>query len=444
MIERNLEAAVGMSRKWDARDAGRELARIIIDKLKSPPNFFIVFSTIHYEKNGGFKNFLNGIWDILPKETPLVGGTVPGFMNNYGSYSRGATAIAVSYSNMDVVVGFGKNTKRNPKKAANQCSRTIKEGLKNSPYNKKFLFNFVSGPETMKIPGQGYTNVVKSGWVSKFVSVAFGFSQYLLQKGTGREDEVLEEMVNKLPEYNMLLGASINNYEGINNFQFYNDRILTNSVVSLGLSTDLDLQVCTTHGMKKTDTNFEITKLSKDGHIIHKIDNKPAVPELMKKLNWPENFLNEKTMYNIIPYYPISLKRHHREVPAVMAAILKDSIITPCKIEKDKVSILTVSGNNLLSAVNENLATFINIKPSFGLFSTCLTILQTLGYKTEMIREEIMNFFQESPFILFWCAGEGTYSPEKNITYANMSFNTAIFSQNKTEKNFPDDKATNN
>ena len=76
-------------------------------------SFFLLFSTIHYEKYGGFQEFLNGVWDVIPKETPLVGGTVPGFINNYGCFSRGASALAVSYPYMDIAVGVGKNTKRN-------------------------------------------------------------------------------------------------------------------------------------------------------------------------------------------------------------------------------------------------------------------------------------------------------------------------------------------
>ena len=49
--ESSLEVALGMSRKWDAREAGREVAREVIQKLKTPPSFFLLFSTIHYEKH---------------------------------------------------------------------------------------------------------------------------------------------------------------------------------------------------------------------------------------------------------------------------------------------------------------------------------------------------------------------------------------------------------
>ena len=173
MIEPKVDAAVGMSRKWDAREAGREVARDTIQKLSSPPDFFLLFSTIHYEKYGGFEELLKGVWDVLPKNTPLIGGTVAGFINNYGCFTRGTTALSVSYPNMDVVLGFGKNTKRNPKKAANQCSQMIKKGFSSSKYENKLLLNLIAGPSRMKIPGKGYTFVVDSGIVSKFVISIF-------------------------------------------------------------------------------------------------------------------------------------------------------------------------------------------------------------------------------------------------------------------------------
>ena len=60
-----------------------------------------------------------------------------------------------------------------------------------------------------------------------------------------------------------------------------------------------------------------------------------------------------------------------------------------------------------------------------------MTILQTLGRKTNIIQEELSNYFKDKSFLLFYSAGEGTYSPTKDITYANMSFNTAIFGHPK-------------
>jgi hypothetical protein len=432
-MKSNIETAIGMTRKWDAREAGREVAETAIKNLTRPPDFFLLFSTIHYEKYGGFQEFLDGVWDVLPTETPLIGGTVTGFMNNYGCFSRGASALAVSNPSMDVAVGVGKNTKRNPHRAARQCADMIQNKLKESPYKNKFLLNFISGPVMPSIPGVGQKKYIRSGFVSKFALQALSLSQTLVQKGLGREDEIFEETVQQLPDYQMILGTSMDDYKGMNNYQFFNDKILTNAVVNLGVATDLDMGAYTTHGMKPTDLHFTITKLGARKHAICEINNKPAVPELLRLLKWPEGFLTEETMLHTILYYPISLKRRDREVPVVTPLIMKDYIFVPCIIDDGEVSILTVSGKDLINAVKENLQFFDEIQPEFGLFSACMTILQTLGHKTNIIQEELHNYFKEKSFLLFYSAGEGTYSQARGITYANMSFNTAIFGSPKID-----------
>ena len=145
-------------------------------------------------------------------------------------------------------------------------------------------------------------------------------------------------------------------------------------------------------------------------------------------MNWPEDFLDDKTMLKTIPYYPLSLKRNNREVPVVMPLILRDSIVLPCLIDDGDVSVLTVDGKNLVDALKINLNHFRELQPKFGIISSCVTILETLGSETEILKEYMSNFFKDKPFLMFWCAGEGTYSPNNNITYANMSFNTAVMS----------------
>ena len=353
-----IEASLGMSRKWNAREAGREVAETAIKNLTLPPDFFLLFSTIHYEKYGGFQEFLNGVWDILPKKTPLIGGTVAGFINNYGCFSRGASALAVSCPCMDVAVGVGRNTKRNPYRAAKQCTQMIRDGLKESSYKNKFLLNFISGAVMPSIPGVGQKKYIRSGFISNFAKQALSLSQALVQKGLGREDEVFEETVKQLPNYQMILGTSMDDIQGMKNYQFFNDEILTNTVVNLGLSTDLDLNVCTTHGMKETDLHFTITKLGAKNHAICKINSKPAVPELLRLLNWPEGFLNEQTM---TPYHSLLsniIKTKWKSSPSRYATYYEGFYIVPCIIDDGDVSILTVSGKDLINSGKRKFTIF--------------------------------------------------------------------------------------
>jgi hypothetical protein len=428
----DIEAAVGVSREWDALKAGREVARTAIEGLSRPPDVVLLFSTIHYERYGGFRKFLEGVWEVLPQGTQLMGGTVPGFINNYGCFSRGASALAISSPHLDVAIGVGRNSKRNPLRAARQSADMVCIGLEESLYENRFLLNFISGPVMPSMPGVGQKKYVRSGFLSRFAIQMLGLSQTLVQKGLGREDEVFDETVHQLPEYQMILGTSMDDYRGMRNYQFLNDQVVSNVVLNFGLATDLDMGVCTTHGMKETNLHFNVTKLGARNHAILEINGKPAVPELLRLLDWPEDFLNEETMLHTILYYPISLKRHGRSVPVVTPLIMKDYIFTPCVIDKGEVSILTVSGRDLISAVQENLRSFQGLEPEFGLFSACMTILATLGRRTTMIHQELQQYFGDKPFLLFYSAGEGTYTQDKQITYANMSFNAAIFGQNRT------------
>jgi hypothetical protein len=428
MIEPKFEAAVGMSRKWDAREAGREVARDTIKKLDAPPKFFVLFSTIHYKKNGGFQELLNGVYDILPKYVPLIGGTVTGFSNNYGCYSRGVTALSVSFPKMDVALGFGKNTKRNPKKAAKQCAKMIKDRLKSSKYENKFLLNLISASEIPNIPPIGRKKIIREGLIIKIIMQLFGFSQYVFQKGAGRDDEVIREMIKYFPDFYMLGGGTLDDGTGFTNYQFINNKVLTNSVVTLGIKTQYNIGVLTTHCMKKTDVDFKITKMSKDGGIIHEINHKPAASELIRLLNWPDDFLKDDTWFKTNYYFPLGfpLDNSDRLGIRVVVGIFGESLITTLRTKESNVSILTIDGRNLMKSIDDNINSYKN-KPEFGLIASCSTRLITLGDKIYLARDNLLNYFCESPFIEIYVGGESTYSPEKGLIYTNMSFNSAIF-----------------
>jgi len=282
-----LEAAVGTSTKKDAREAGREVAKNTLSKMKSKPDFFLLFSTGHYETQGGFKEFLSGVWEILPEGTLLIGGIATGFLNHHGVYARGTTALAVSYPNMDITVGYGKNVKRNPKKAARHSAKMLKTGLKNN-YDNKLLINFISGAVSPNIPGIENTSFISSKIVARIMLSMTSFMQKGFQKGFGREEEVLEELTKLHPEFNFLHGGILNNVTYGTNYQFFNKQVLTNSIVCLGMESDIPFYLNSATGAEKTDVEFKITKLSKDRLTIKKINNKPAFPEFLRLINWPK------------------------------------------------------------------------------------------------------------------------------------------------------------
>ena len=219
MNESKLETSVGMSRKWDAREAGREVARSTLLKLSKPPNLFLLFSTIHYEKYGGFQEFLNGVWDVLPEGTTLVGGTVAGFVNTEGCFSRGASALAISYQNLDTSVGIGSNIKRNPEKAVKECIEMINKQNKKSD----FYLEFISGPIIPNFPGIGKQTVIRSktsgNLMKKMIPTLFKANM-----GTDRADEFLNYLSKHIDR--PLIGAVCYDDGKLSkNYQFFNKKI---------------------------------------------------------------------------------------------------------------------------------------------------------------------------------------------------------------------------
>lgn len=425
--ESKFEASVGMSRKWDAREAGREVARSAIENLTRPPDFFLLFSTIHYEKHGGFEQFLAGVWDVLPQDTPLVGGTVAGFMNNYGCYTRGCTALAVSYPYIDVAVGVGHNTKRSPVKAAQKCSKDIKDKLDNSKYSYRFIFDMISGGLVPQIPGVGRKKVIKGTLSKKAVNLS-NISLTVFQKGVGREEEILGEFEKPFDEYYILHGSSMDDAKAMSNYQFVNKEVGTNMIVALGICLDLDMNINSIHNLKEMK-RFQVTKLSKDRRMIHEINNKPAAEEFLRLLNWPEEYFDER-LFKRTFFYPLGYKKDEDWIADAIGIVSGSSIIVLHGIKDRNMAVLEASGKNMMEAVTKSIGYFTNDKALMGLISTCDTRLEALGSQVFDVHSKVIRYFKDTPFIAVYCGGEGAKKPNERIKYGNVTFNSFIIKNN--------------
>jgi len=423
---KDFHASVGLSRKWDAREAGREVAEDTLRKLNGKkPNFFLLFSTIHYEKYGGFQEFLDGVWEILPEGTPLIGGTVAGFIIPQGCFTRGATALAVSYPNMDVAVGVGHNTKRNPKKAGRECAEMIKKGLKDSKYKNKFLFEIVSGPTMPKL---SFFNkkFIKSKILEYLISSSlFSISERILQKGVGREEELLDELAHNLPDYTLIGGSTYDDNKMIKNYQFFNEDVFTNSVVLLGISSEFDLSISTAYGLIDTNKQLSVTKIGGEDRIIHEINNKPATDEFLDKLGWPHEFLDNR-IYLKTYFTPLGFKKGEILFPEIIGYFIGDSIICGYKIKDKTLRLLSASGKSLMNAVDLSLDNFRNKENLMAFGISCAITLQTLGANVYCIRKKLINFFKEIPFLLLYGAGIDVKSEKREPYHINMAFNIGV------------------
>ena len=400
-IKSKIEVSVGLSRKWDSHEAGREVAETAIKKLNKPPSFVLLFSTIHYKNHGGFKELLNGVWKVLPKGTPLIGGTVAGFINNHGCFSRGVTAIAVSYTNLDAAVGIGKYTKTDPERAGRNCSEMIKSKLKNSKFKNKFVIDMVSAPTIPKVPGFDRVNVVKSNFAGWFATHLLTRACGFFGTGLAREVDVIDELDPKINEYNIIGGSSVDSGDMLYNYQFIGNEIHTNSIVALGCNIDLPIFLKGKIGVHQTNKTFKITGSACNDYIITEINNDSAKMEFFKLLDFPvEQFKElEQFYYKTADYFPITFEENNERVIGV-AGIFGDNLVVSHKLAGKHAKLLTVTGEEVLN----NISTMMEEKKDFPFllgFSSAIYLFM-LGRKSFDIKDILDEKMAETPYLMLF------------------------------------------
>lgn len=422
-----LKVGIGISTKWDSNEAGKEAIKKALNNLKKTPKFVLVFSTIHYENKGGFKNLLNSIYSELNKDIPLIGGTVVGFMNQNGCFVQGVAILAFFQENLDLITSYGLNVKRNPKKAAIQCAKKINKKLSKTKYKNKILINLISGALIPQIPFIGKVNNVKSAVLGDFVSsIGIPIAQFL-GTGVGREEEVIDYLSEILSDYYFFGGSSIDKIQFLSNYQFINNRVLKNSVVALGCATDLNIIADGIIGANKRNKEFNITDTKFKDKIITKIENNPAKKYFFENiLEISESqFKNlDAFYYKTSDYFPIAFEGFN-EYSSGTGAILGNNLLLGYKAKSKKAYVLSVTGKELVDSID-----FLIQKQSknlpFALFFSSGIILNILGNKITTVNHKFNNFFGKIPYLVVFPINENIGFPMKGAS--TRVYSTNIFS----------------
>ena len=413
------EIGTGLSRNWSAFEAGEELTVNALRDLKHTPKFFILFSTIHPEKHGGFRQLLRGVYSHLPKNVPLVGGTVAGFVTKTGCYTRGAVGVAFYYDDMDIATSVGQNTKKNPKKAGEDCAKKIKSQLLNERHKNKILFNMISGP-ILPVP----MRILPLGKLSSIAIPLTEAVTLIFQKCFGRESEVLGAIRKVLPDYFVIGGSTIDDAQYTRHFQFYNNQVLNNSIVALGISTNLKTSLKSVTAFRKTSDNFRINKKAAWNYVIEDINGKPAKSEFVRLVKWNQQNIDEN-VHKRTPYFPVGAIHPDGTLHVYpIALFLGDYLALGHDLVSNEIFLTSTSGKELL----ESTKTAISEVPpnSFSLIVSCAARLETIGsgvYKEKEILDKMPG-----DYIMIFTLGENRGEPNKNVHCLQETLNILTLS----------------
>ncbi|PNX46567.1 MAG: hypothetical protein BV456_12080 [Thermoplasmata archaeon M8B2D] len=422
--DETFKVTVEISRKWEGNEVAKELSEKINNKISSP-KFILLFTTIQYEKE--FEKILNGLKTKFPN-SPLIGGTVAGFMTEEGCFTRGVTSLAVDCSNIKISTGIGHETKKNPEKASIEFVKKIKDNANQFNSTEKFLFILTSGTKVPSLIGKDVKRVYKSKISSIMVSKLLKASPRISDKGLGREDKVLEIISKSLPDYKIIGGSSIDDNKLEKNYQFFNDEIFTNSVVGISIETDMNVLIDSQLAVEKTDLIFDIST-DDEKCIINKIDGKPATETFFKYLKWP-NYLMDERLFRRTFFYPLIFEKNGELYPEVIGGLAGNSIICGFNLESDRLFVGQSSSKILNNALNKSLNNITKMGTiNFSLIIYCSALLEALGINFFKVYKMIKERHNKSPFLLIATGGEDFSIPHNKFKHSNETINFATFTK---------------
>ncbi len=408
-----LKVVVETTKEKNSYKAGEDLTNKILKKLDDTPDFILLYSTGEYKLKGGFEELMDGIWKNLPVDTKLIGGTINGFLTNRGCYARGAVAIAVKCDKMYATVSYAKNTKRNPKKAASQFVKDIKSNIKNK-YKNKLLITNISGIEVPNSSGDN--RIIKSKIGGKIMLGMLKIMQRTKQKGFGREDEILREISKKLPDFETIHGSNGTTLDMSQNYQFFNKQVLTESIVGLVIETDMDYFLNYANAAEKTEIKLNITKISKDRHIIKKINKKPALSEFLRHMGWSLDDFEKAKWVDITSKYPLGYHKNNRIFLRPILMVIGDYLGCLSQIEKNEIFVAKMSTDKMVESIKQLLKPE---KKEFGFFTSCIARQGFLGPRIFQVQEILKDYFKEKPFLLIYTTSEAIKKQNQELEFLN-------------------------
>ena len=418
----SFKVAVGTSTKKDAYAAGKEVAESTLKRLGCKPKLVFLFCTIHYAKKNGLKQFLNGVWSVLEEGTILVGGTIAGFQNQDGCFARGATILAINYPHMSISVGYGTNVRRNHKKAARKCYKMLKKDLKDEHENK-MLFSFISSAEGPEVTSFGSNFNVNSKILGRLTLPLFYILQKVFQKGLGTEQEFLEVMKKYLPDYYFLHSSTIDSINYGTSYQFFDKKVLAESGIALAIDLDIKTEINYELAADIIGIDFKVTKISRNKKIIKKINDKPALKELMKLMEWPSEDLKQNRWLTNSLIYPMGFYKNNKIICRGIAMILGNYLGCFGKVENENIFMLKLSQSKIIESVEKTLP---KKEPIMGFLIYCVMIQLFLGIKVFEVNKILKNYFKEKPFLVIYTGGEGMCDVNEEPYFLNESIISTI------------------
>jgi len=226
-----IKAGVGRSNNPDAIKAGAEAVKEALGEAGGKANLIFVFSTVAYDQ----EKMLRGVRSVS-KGIPLVGCSDSGEITTEGPVSKHVAVMALSSDVINFTIGVGEGTDKDSHKAGAAAAKEVKKKAEED--------------------------------ISLFTMLPDG----LAENGAATVRGVQEVFGRNFP---IMGGSAGDDFLFKKTYEYYNDQVLENSLVGIGLSGKFSWGVGVRHGWEPIGLPMKVTKA--EGAKLIEVNNRPAL-----------------------------------------------------------------------------------------------------------------------------------------------------------------------
>lgn len=225
------KAGTGRSNNTDSKKAGQEACQQAIDQIKQKPDLVMVFSSVSLDQ----QKMLLGV-NEMAQGALVVGCSDSGEITIQGLTKEHVAVMAIVSDQIKFTAGLGKDVKADSYKAGQEAALEVK---KNAPKEISILISILEGL-------------------------------------TGNGAAIVRGMQSILGEHLPIIGGSAgDDFAFKKTFVYYQDQVLNDAAIGLGLSGQFSWGIGVKHGWEPIGLPMKVTK--SEGAVLKELDNKPAL-----------------------------------------------------------------------------------------------------------------------------------------------------------------------
>jgi hypothetical protein len=229
----SLKSGVGIATNEDAFLAGATACQDAVGRLEgTSPKAIIVFASSKYNQ----EDVLRGVRSVSG-DTLLVGSSTAGEISTEGPLKKnGLVVMALASETIEFFAAVGTPVSANPREAGKKAAEEVRKLAGDK------LKAFIMIPDVLK--GNG-ADIVRG---------------------------VLDALGEHFP---VVGGASGDDFQFKQTYQYLNDKVYSDSIVGLGLTGEFKIGIGVKHGWIPVGAPMRVTK--SEGGVLHEVNGKPAI-----------------------------------------------------------------------------------------------------------------------------------------------------------------------